>query len=55
MFVTENRDASEQQTLSDKCGSYLTWSMYRPEATGRHSGAMPPPIWLCPENFILSI
>jgi len=25
--VTENRDASEQRALSDKCGSYLTWSM----------------------------
>jgi len=26
-FVIENRDASEQRTLSEKCGSYLIWSM----------------------------
>jgi len=25
--VIENRDASEQRALPDKCGSYLTWSM----------------------------
>jgi len=25
IFVTENRDASEQRVISDKCGSYLTW------------------------------
>jgi len=25
--MIENRDASEQRALSDKCGSYLTWSM----------------------------
>jgi len=24
MFVIENRDASEERALSDKCGSYLT-------------------------------
>jgi len=27
IFMIENRDASEQRTLSDKCGLYLTWSM----------------------------
>ena len=27
IFVIENWDASEQQALSDKCGSYLTRSM----------------------------
>jgi len=26
--VIENRDASEQRALSDKCCSDLTWSMY---------------------------
>jgi len=26
IFLMENWDASEQQALSDKCGSYLTWS-----------------------------
>jgi len=25
--VIKNRDASEQRTLSDKCGTYLIWSM----------------------------
>jgi len=25
--VIENRDASEQRTLSDKCGTYLTWNI----------------------------
>jgi len=27
IFVIENRDASEQRVLSDKRGSYITWSM----------------------------
>jgi len=27
IFVIENRDASEQRGLSDKCGTYLTCSM----------------------------
>jgi len=27
IFVFEKWDASEQGALSDKCGSYLTWSM----------------------------
>ena len=37
-FCNKNGDASEQRTLSDKCGSYLTWSMYRPAATGGVEG-----------------